>query len=108
MFYSFQKITNQLPVKIDTVYQELQSELYLDQYTVNYSRKLHDNLVQKPLFKFESPYLIAAICIFAVSCMEGTPKPLQKISVVSHIKEKALREFYQRVYGEIEESLKNL
>lgn len=97
-----------MPVQIETVYQELQSELELNQDTVNYSRRLHEDLVQKSLFKYESPYLIAAISIFAVTCMKGKPKPLKDISVVSHIKENALKECYNRVYDQIEESLKRL
>ena len=94
--------------EIQTVYQELQSELKLTQETVNYSKKLHEDLVQKALFKYESPYLIASISIYAVTCMEGQSKPLKDISIVSHIKESALRECYHRVYDEIEDSLKNL
>ena len=94
--------------EIQTVYQELQSELKLNQETVNYSKKLHEDLVQKALFKYESPYLIASISIYAVTCMEGQPKSLKDISIVSHIKESALRECYHRVYDEIEDSLKNL
>ena len=94
--------------EIQTVYQELQSELKLNQETVNCSKKLHEDLVQKALFKYESPYLIASISIYAVTCMEGQPKSLKDISIVSHIKESALRECYHRVYDEIEDSLKNL
>ena len=94
--------------EIQTVYQELQSELKLNQETVNCSKRLHEDLVQKALFKYESPYLIASISIYAVTCMEGQPKSLKDISIVSHIKESALRECYHRVYDEIEDSLKNL
>jgi len=94
--------------EIETVYQELQSELKISQKTIDYSKKLHEDLVQKALFKYESPYLIASISIYAVTCMEGQPKPLSEISIVSHIKESALKECYQRVYDEIEDSLKNL
>ena len=94
--------------EIETVYKELQSELMLNQETIRYSKKLHEDLVQKALFKYESPYLIASISIYAVTCMEGQPKPLNEISKVSHIKESALKECYHRVYDEIEDSLKNL
>ena len=97
-----------MPEKIETVYKELQKELDLSHATISYSRKLHDDLILKSLFKYESPYLIASICIFAVTCMEGIPKSLKEISVVSHIKEDALMECYNRVYGQIEESLKKL
>lgn len=102
------KTPKELFEKIETVYQELQSELRLNHETILYSRKLHEDLVQKDLFKYESPYLIASISIYAVTCMEGQPKSLRDISLVSHIKETALRECYNRVYDEIEESLKNL
>ena len=94
--------------EIERVYQELQSELKIDQKTIEYSKRLHQDLVQKALFKYESPYLIASISIYAVTCMEGQPKPLDDIALVSHIKESALKECYHRVYDEIEDSLKNL
>ena len=94
--------------ELETVYHELQSELKITQRTIEYSKKLHEDLVKKALFKYESPYLIASISIYAVTCMEGEPKPLNEISLVSHIKESALRECYQRVYDDIEDSLKNL
>jgi transcription initiation factor TFIIIB Brf1 subunit/transcription initiation factor TFIIB len=94
--------------KIPVIYKEFQSELELSQDTLDYSERLHQDLIEKDLFRYESPYLISAICIFAVSCLKGEPISLKEISDVSHIKESSLMECYDRVYDRIESSLKKL
>jgi transcription initiation factor TFIIIB Brf1 subunit/transcription initiation factor TFIIB len=94
--------------KLEDIYHEFQSELELSQDTIDYANRLHTSLIKKDLFKYESPYLISAICIFAVSCLKGKPKTLEEISKFSHIKEPSLRECFDRVYDGIESSLKKL
>jgi transcription initiation factor TFIIIB Brf1 subunit/transcription initiation factor TFIIB len=94
--------------KISVIYKEFQSELELSLDTMEYSERLHQDLIEKDLFRYESPYLISAICIFAVSCLKGEPISLKEISDVSHIKESSLMECYDRVYDQIESSLKKL
>ncbi|MFB5615220.1 MAG: cyclin family protein [Candidatus Nitrosomaritimum yanchengensis] len=90
------------------IYNEFQSELGLSQDTIDYANRLHTDLIEKDLFRYESPYLISAICIFAVSCLKGAPKTLREISKISHIKESSLYECFDRVYEEIESSLKKI
>jgi len=94
--------------KIELIYKEFQSEMKLSMDTLDYSQRLHQDLAEKDFFRYESPYLISAICIFAVSCLKGEPISLKEISRISHIKESSLMECYDRVYDRIESSLKKL
>ena len=94
--------------KIKTIYQEFQSKLKLNQDTIEYAQRLHEDLSDKSPFKYESPYLIVAICIFTVSRIADEPKTLNDISKISHIKEQDLRKCYEMVFEEIESSLKRL
>jgi transcription initiation factor TFIIIB Brf1 subunit/transcription initiation factor TFIIB len=94
--------------RIEAIYKGFQSELKLSVDTLDYSQRLHQDLIEKDLFRYESPYLISAICIFAVSCLKGKPISLKEISDISHIKESSLMECYDRVYDRIESSLKKL
>ncbi|HUT06938.1 MAG TPA: cyclin family protein [Nitrosopumilaceae archaeon] len=94
--------------KITSIYTEFQKELKLNQDTIDFAQRLHENLVDKNPFKYESPYLIVAICIFTVCRTAEQPKTLKEIAKVSHIKEEDLRKCYEMVFEEIEASLKRL
>ena len=94
--------------KIISIYKEFQKELEINQDTIDFAQRLHEDLVDKNPFKYESPYLIVAICIFTVSRISEPPKTLKEIAKVSHIKEDDLRKCYDMVFEEIEASLKRL
>jgi transcription initiation factor TFIIIB Brf1 subunit/transcription initiation factor TFIIB len=94
--------------KIIGIYNEFQRELKLNQDTIDYGKRLHEDLMEKNPFKYESPYLIAAICIFTVSRIAENPKTLKEIAQVSHIKETDLKKCYEMVFEQIEASLKRL
>ena len=94
--------------KIDIIYKKFQFTLKLKKETIDYAKRLHEDLIEKNLFKYESPYLIVAICIFTVSRIEEQPKSLTQISEVCHIKEDVLKEGYERVFEEIQSSLRKL
>jgi len=94
--------------KIISIYNEFQKELKLNQDTIDYAQRLHEDLVDKNPFKYESPYLIVAICVFTVSRIAEQPKSLKEIAEVSHIKETDLKTCFERVFDEIEASLKRI
>ena len=94
--------------KIENIYREFQTKLDLNHDALDYSQRLHQDLIEKDMFRFESPFLISAICIFAVSCLKGEPLTIKKISEISHLQESSLMECYDRVYDRIESSLKKL
>lgn len=94
--------------KIGIIYKKFQFKLKLTQDTINYAQKLHENLIEKNQFKYESPYLIVPICIFTVSRISEKPQTLREMAEISHIKEEDLRKCYDMVFGEIDASLKKL
>jgi transcription initiation factor TFIIIB Brf1 subunit/transcription initiation factor TFIIB len=94
--------------KIGIIYKKFQFKLKLNQDTIDYAQRLHGELMEKIPFKYESPYLIAASCILTVSLIEEQQKTFKEFSEVSHIKEADLRQCYQRVFEEIEASLKRI
>lgn len=99
---------SQMDRNIEIIYKKFQFKLKLNSKTLQYAKKLHADLLEKNLFKFESPYLIVAICVFTVSRIEDQPKTLKEISEVCHIREDALKKGYERVFEEIQSSLKKL
>jgi len=94
--------------KIGIIFKKFQSKLKLAQDTIDYSQRLYEDLIEKNPFKYESPYLIVAICIFTVSRISEQPKTLKEIAETSHITEADLRKCYEMVFEEIEASLKRL
>ena len=94
--------------EIISIYKEFQRELKLNQDTIDYGKRLHEDLMEKNPFKYESPFLIVAICIFTVSRIAENPKNLKEIARVSHIKETDLKKCYEMVFEQIEASLKRL
>lgn len=94
--------------QIENIYGQFQTKLDLTRDTLDYSQRLHQDLIEKDIFRYESPYLISAICIFAVSCLKGEPITIKEISGISHLKESSVMECYDRVYDRIESSLKKL
>jgi len=93
---------------IISIYKEFQRELKLNQDTIDYAQRLHENLIEKNPFKYESPYLIVAICIFTVSRISEMPKTLKEVAEVSHIREVDLKKCYEMVFEQIEDSLNKL
>lgn len=94
--------------KIEIIYKKFQFKLKIEKKIIDYAQKLHENLIKKNLFKFESPYLMVPICIFTVSRISEKPKTLAEMAEISHIKEEDLRKCYDMVFGEIDASLKEI
>ena len=90
------------------IYKKFQFKLKLSQHTIDYVQRLHDEQMKKGLIENESPYLIVATCIFIVSRITEPSKSLREISEVAHIKEDDLRQCYEMVFDEIEDSLKGI
>jgi len=92
--------------KVGIIYKKFQFKLKIEKETINYAKKLHENLIEKNLFKYESPYLMVPICIFTVSRISEKPTTLTEMAKISHIKEEDLRKCYDMVFGEIDASFK--
>ena len=93
---------------IEIIFRKFQFQLKFSSESAQYAKKLYEDLMGKNLFKYESPYLIVAICVYTVLRIDENPKSLKDIAEVCHIKEESLKEGYARVFQEIESSLKEL
>ena len=93
---------------VEIIFKKFQFKLRLSPDSVSYAKNLYEDLIGKDIFKFESPYLIVAICIYTVSRVDERPYTLEEISGVCHIKENTLKEGYDRVFEEIQSSFKKL
>lgn len=93
---------------VEIIFKKFQFKLKLSPESITYAKKLYEDLMEKNNFKYESPYLIVAICIYTVSRIDEKQYSLQEISGVCHIKENMLKEGYDRVFEEIQSSFKKL
>ncbi len=83
--------------KTITIYKKFQEEFEIDESAIINAEKLHLELLEKNPLKYESFYLIAAVCLYAIS--QGIPKniTLEDIERVSHIKKEEIAKCYNRV-----------
>jgi len=94
---------NKLTHKI--IFKKFQLKLKLNQETINYSKKLYNELVDKSSFKYQSPPLLIATCIFLASHFKGQQKSLKKISEVFKIREVVLELFCEIALDEVKDTL---
>ena len=90
----------------EIIFKKFQFKLKINPDVIQYAKKLYQDLMEKNLFKYESPYLIVAICVYTVLRIDESPKTIKEISDVCHLKEDSLKEGYTRVFHEIESSMK--
>ncbi len=93
--------------KIETVYEEFQSELHLNHDCLEKAKNLHEILVTQESLRSEPPHLIAASCILTISCMNKSPKTLGEISKILHVKEDHILKFQKFVAEQMKIMLKN-
>lgn len=83
--------------KTITIYKKFQEEFGIDESDITIAEKLHLELLEKNPFKYESFYLIAAVCIYAVSHMLPKKITFQDIEKISHIKKEEIEKCYNLV-----------
>jgi transcription initiation factor TFIIIB Brf1 subunit/transcription initiation factor TFIIB len=83
--------------KTTTIYKKFQEELKIDESSITLAEKLHLDLLEKNPFKYESFYLIAAVCIYTVSHMLPRKITFQDIENISHIKKEEIEKCYNLV-----------
>ncbi len=93
---------NKLAHKI--IFKKFQLKLKLNQETINYSKKLFNEIIDKSFFKHQ-PLPTIAICIFLASRFKGQQKSLKKISKVFEIKDIVLELFCEMALDEIKTTL---
>jgi len=84
-------------LKAITIYQKFQEEFGLDDSAIINAENLHLELIEKNPFKYESFYLIAAVCLYAVSQMIPKQISLDEIEKISHIKKSEIEKCYNLV-----------
>ncbi len=80
--------------KIVTIYKKFQEEFGIDESIIIDAENLHLELLEKNPFKYESFYLIAAVCLYATSQMFSKNITLEEIEKISHIKKEEIEKCY--------------
>ena len=65
--------------KAEAIYEEFRCELGIHERDIVDAQKLHRDLVNKNPFRYESPYLVSAVCVYAISHIAPQEIPLQDI-----------------------------
>lgn len=79
------------------MYKKFQEEFEIKESDIVNAENLHLELLKKIPFKYESFYLIAAVCIYAVS--HTFPKKITFLDIekISHIKKEEIEKCYNLV-----------
>ena len=80
-----------------TIYKKFQEEFKIDETTIINAQNLHLELLEKNPFKYESFYLLAAVCLYAISQSISKEITLDEIEKVTHIKKAEIEKCYNLV-----------
>ena len=83
--------------KTITIYKKFQEEFEIDESSIINAENLHLELLEKNPFKYESFYLIAAVCFYAISHVIPKNITLEDIERISHIKKEEIEKCYNLV-----------
>lgn len=84
-------------LKAITIYKKFQEEFDLDDNAIINAENLHLELIEKNPFRYESFYLIAAVCLYTVSQMISKRISLEDIEKISHIKKSEIEKCYNLI-----------
>ena len=80
-----------------TIYKKFQEEFGVEESTIIEAENLHLELLEKNPFRYESFYLIAAVCFYAISQSMPNRVNLEDIERISHIKKDEIEKCYNLV-----------
>ncbi|MCH7758327.1 MAG: hypothetical protein IIA19_07660 [Thaumarchaeota archaeon] len=83
--------------KAVTIYKKFQEEFGIEESAIIDAENLHLELLEKNPFKYESFYLIAAVCLYTISQMTSQKITLEDIEKLSHIKKDEIEKCYNLV-----------
>ncbi len=83
--------------KTITIYKKFQEEFEIEESAISNAENLHLELLEKIPFRYESFYLIAAVCIYATSHMIPKKITFEDIEKISHIKKEEIEKCYNLV-----------
>jgi len=84
-------------LKTITIYKKFQEEFEIEESVIINAENLHLALLEKNPFRYESFYLIAAVCIYAISHMIPKKITFEDIEKISHIKKEEIEKCYNLV-----------
>ncbi len=94
--------------KVEVIYEEFRCELGIHKRNIIEAQNLHQNLLEKNPFRYESPFLISAVCLYAISQNIPQKVTLEDIENISHIKKEDIVKCYKMVLdSELSEFLQN-
>jgi transcription initiation factor TFIIIB Brf1 subunit/transcription initiation factor TFIIB len=83
--------------KSKEIYEEFRCELGIHEKDIVDAQNLHRDLLNRNPFRYESPYLISAVCLYAISHMIPQKVTLDDIENISHIKKDDIMKCYKLV-----------
>ncbi len=83
--------------KVEAIYEEFRCELGIHKRNIIDAQNLHQNLLEKNPFRYESPFLISAVCVYAISQNIPQKVTLEDIENISHIKKEDIVTCYKMV-----------
>lgn len=84
-------------LKTVTIYKKFQDEFGIDESTIINAENMHLALLERNPFKYESFYLLAAVCLYAISQSIPNKISLDDIERVSHIKKDEIEKCYNLI-----------
>ena len=81
--------------KIQSIYEEFRCELGIHEKDIVQAQNLHRELLEKNPFRYESPFLISAVCVYAISHNIRQKVSLEDIENIVHIKRDDILKCYK-------------
>lgn len=84
-------------LKQETIYKKFQNEFNLEESDIIKAQNLHLELLEKNPFKYESFYLIAAVCLYTMGQSIPQKISMEEIGKITHIKKTEIEKCYNLV-----------
>ena len=81
--------------KTQEIYEEFRCALGIHERDIINAQNLHGDLIKKNPFGYESPFLISAVCVYAISHNIPQKVTLEDIENISHIKKDDIMKCYK-------------
>ena len=86
--------------KTQNIYEEFRCELGIHEKDIIQAQNLHRDLLEKNPFKYESPFLVSAVCVYAISHNIPQKITLEDIENIIHIKKEDILKCYDMIDSE--------
>jgi len=83
--------------KVEAIYEEFRCELGIHERDIVDAQNLHQDLLNRNPFRYESPFLISAVCVYAISYMIPQKITIEEIEKISHIKKEDILKCYKMI-----------